>query len=81
MRCPICKAEVPDAPNAPGEDDPRRRYFPFCSDRCKLIDLGRWLSGRYQIPVRDDEDDDERSDGVGEAPPPTTSPPPTTRGR
>jgi endogenous inhibitor of DNA gyrase (YacG/DUF329 family) len=25
--------------------------FPFCSERCKLIDLGRWADGRYQIPV------------------------------
>jgi endogenous inhibitor of DNA gyrase (YacG/DUF329 family) len=24
--------------------------FPFCSDRCKLIDLGRWLDSRYVVP-------------------------------
>jgi endogenous inhibitor of DNA gyrase (YacG/DUF329 family) len=24
--------------------------FPFCSDRCKLIDLGRWIDGQYVIP-------------------------------
>jgi endogenous inhibitor of DNA gyrase (YacG/DUF329 family) len=25
-------------------------HFPFCSDRCKLIDLGRWLGESYRIP-------------------------------
>jgi endogenous inhibitor of DNA gyrase (YacG/DUF329 family) len=32
--------------------------FPFCSDRCRLVDLGRWLDGKYQIPVVEDEDED-----------------------
>jgi endogenous inhibitor of DNA gyrase (YacG/DUF329 family) len=56
-RCPICKTEVT------GRDDPVRpnSFFPFCSDRCKLIDLGRWLDGKYQVPVREEqlEDDDQ----------------------
>ena len=41
-RCPICRRESP----------PRRvnRAFPFCSDRCKLVDLGRWLGEEYRIP-------------------------------
>ena len=46
MTCPICKREAPDPP----ADGPRGD-FPFCSARCKLIDLGRWLGGGYQIPV------------------------------
>lgn len=33
-----------------------RETFPFCSTRCKSIDLNRWLSGAYAIPVRDDEE-------------------------
>ena len=46
---------------------------PFCSDRCRLIDLGRWLDESHALPVRatdTDEDDDEspphaiRSDDV-----------------
>jgi hypothetical protein len=41
IRCPICKAEV-----APGAAD-----FPFCSERCRLIDLGNWASGKYVIPT------------------------------
>jgi endogenous inhibitor of DNA gyrase (YacG/DUF329 family) len=44
-RCPICgKASV-------------REIYPFCSTRCKDIDLNRWLSGSYAIPVRDNEED------------------------
>lgn len=54
MRCPICKQPVadPPAPDAPAT-------YPFCCERCKLIDLGRWLDGKYQIPVADVEEDDE----------------------
>ncbi len=50
MRCPICKKSV-EEPKEAGARSP----FPFCSERCKLIDLGRWLEGKYQIPVEDDE--------------------------
>jgi len=54
MFCPICKRPVEK--HVEGR---RRSYFPFCSERCKLIDLGRWLGGKYQIPVG--------RDGVGAA--------------
>jgi endogenous inhibitor of DNA gyrase (YacG/DUF329 family) len=47
MNCPICKKSVPE------DDAHRPPTFPFCSERCKLIDLGRWLDGKYQIPVAD----------------------------
>jgi len=53
MNCPICKTAVPDKPPESGKS-----YFPFCSERCKLIDLGRWLGGRYQIPVEPDDEDE-----------------------
>ena len=48
LRCPICKKPVKSA-----EAD-----FPFCSERCRLIDLGKWASGGYVIssPVADVED-------------------------
>jgi endogenous inhibitor of DNA gyrase (YacG/DUF329 family) len=39
MKCPICHKEV--APNNP--------EFPFCSERCRLVDLGNWASGKYVI--------------------------------
>ncbi len=43
--CPTCR-EVVLATN---------EYFPFCSDRCRLIDLGKWASGDYKIssPIQD----------------------------
>ncbi|MDB5329882.1 MAG: hypothetical protein JWP03_1033 [Phycisphaerales bacterium] len=56
MRCPICKnpVEEPKDPKQPST-------YPFCSERCKLIDLGRWLDGKYQIPVEaPEEPDDEK---------------------
>ncbi|MEP9396865.1 DNA gyrase inhibitor YacG [Mesorhizobium sp. KR2-14] len=36
-----------------------RESYPFCSERCKSVDLNRWFSGSYAIPVRDDEEDSE----------------------
>ncbi|MER8385805.1 DNA gyrase inhibitor YacG [Mesorhizobium sp. M0751] len=36
-----------------------RETYPFCSKRCKDIDLNRWLKGVYVIPGRDDEDDND----------------------
>jgi len=42
-RCPICrKAAAARAANP---------SFPFCSPRCKLVDLGRWLGEGYRIPA------------------------------
>jgi len=40
--CPTCKQ-----PAAPRAENPR---FPFCCERCRLIDLGRWLGEEYRIP-------------------------------
>ena len=39
MRCPICKKEV-----AEGTPD-----FPFCSERCRTIDLGNWAMEKYKV--------------------------------
>jgi uncharacterized protein len=35
------------------------RWRPFCSERCKLIDLGAWASEAYRVPVRESSDTDE----------------------
>jgi hypothetical protein len=59
MECPICKKPVDE----PRGDQPRG-YFPFCSERCKLVDLGRWLGERYQIPVEISPEDSEKDGGV-----------------
>jgi uncharacterized protein len=48
LKCPICKkpVKIKDA------------EFPFCSPRCRLLDLGNWASGAYVIssPVQDTGD-------------------------
>jgi endogenous inhibitor of DNA gyrase (YacG/DUF329 family) len=51
VRCPICDAAA----------KPRRENasFPFCSTRCKTIDLGKWLNEEYRIPVAAVSDDEE----------------------
>ena len=51
LRCSICRKPVP-----PREEN---ASFPFCSERCKLLDLGKWLEGDYRIPVKPDESEDE----------------------
>ena len=38
-RCPICKKAIAK----------RTRSFPFCSERCKLVDAGNWMEGVYRI--------------------------------
>ena len=37
---------------------PANRYRPFCSERCKQIDLGAWASEEHKIPVSPDAEDD-----------------------
>lgn len=47
------------------EDNP---YHPFCSERCKLIDLGNWAAEKYRIPDRragDDEVEKEKEESSG----------------
>jgi uncharacterized protein len=47
LRCPTCRTLVLRT----------NENFPFCSDRCRLIDLGKWASGGYVIstPINDPE--------------------------
>ena len=49
FKCPICKLPVEEP-----QQQSSKMLFPFCSERCKLIDLGRWLDGKYQIPAQAD---------------------------
>jgi hypothetical protein len=61
LKCPICRTrfELADSP-AP----------PFCSDRCRKIDLGRWLGESYSVPVEPNEDELERDEADGPRPSP-----------
>lgn len=37
--------------------DPQNPWRPFCSERCKLLDLGAWFDGRHAIPAEPDAAD------------------------
>jgi hypothetical protein len=50
-KCPACKKVI-----VYSEANP---YRPFCSERCKLLDLGAWFDGAYSIAA--EEDDSENS--------------------
>ncbi len=43
FECPICRKKL----TVPRNDD--APFRPFCSHRCKMVDLGRWLDGTYTI--------------------------------
>jgi endogenous inhibitor of DNA gyrase (YacG/DUF329 family) len=53
MSCPICRRLVAARAENPA--------YPFCSERCRLVDLGRWLGEEYRVPA---------DDAVGSTPPP-----------
>ena len=55
LRCPVCHRAVQVFMDGLSK---RSRFFPFCSERCKLIDLGAWLDADYRIPSRPDEEPD-----------------------
>jgi len=45
VKCPECGKAT--------EYSPENEYRPFCSKRCKLIDLGEWIEGRYAINLEE----------------------------
>jgi endogenous inhibitor of DNA gyrase (YacG/DUF329 family) len=47
-RCPQCRREISWEDNL---------WKPFCSERCKMIDLGRWASEEYRVPLTETPDD------------------------
>ena len=54
MSCPIC-AKVS-----------AKEFSPFCSERCKMVDLGKWLIGSYTVPVVEMDDVELPEEGDGE---------------
>jgi uncharacterized protein len=48
VACPSCGKTV--------EWTPAAVWRPFCSERCKLIDLGAWASDQYRVPVVGDDE-------------------------
>lgn len=57
VKCPTCRAPVT------WEGNP---YRPFCSERCRLIDLGAWVEGEYRIPGEDSVKDSKKDDADDE---------------
>jgi len=47
-KCPICKRDT----------EPLIKEFPFCSERCRMVDLGNWATEKYVIstPLRPDDE-------------------------
>ncbi len=58
MQCPICKQTVS------WEGNPFR---PFCSERCKLIDLDNWIEERYRVPAATDAADESVAPDPGKS--------------
>ncbi|MBI3901534.1 MAG: DNA gyrase inhibitor YacG [Nitrosomonadales bacterium] len=58
VTCPQCGKEVVWSSES--------RYRPFCSERCKLIDLGAWANEGYRIPEREPQAD-QSDDPSGQA--------------
>jgi endogenous inhibitor of DNA gyrase (YacG/DUF329 family) len=55
-RCPIC--------DRPAALRPHNRAFPFCSSRCRLVDLGKWLNEDYRVPVAATSNDEDQDDDL-----------------
>jgi len=51
--CPVCGKPAGD------------RHAPFCSDRCRLVDLGRWLNEDYALPGETGAPPDHDPDDIG----------------
>jgi hypothetical protein len=65
FQCPVCQSNV----SSSQKDNSFPPFFPFCSQRCRLVDLGLWFDGQYRIPVnpqQPDEDDPQPSDEQNE---------------
>jgi endogenous inhibitor of DNA gyrase (YacG/DUF329 family) len=62
VKCPACDKPALFAPSNP--------WRPFCSERCKTMDLGAWAAEQYRVPVKPGEGDDggdppDARDGAG----------------
>ncbi|MFT7617536.1 MAG: endogenous inhibitor of DNA gyrase (YacG/DUF329 family) [Planctomycetota bacterium] len=56
--CPICKTALPLIDATVAAALQAHPFFPFCSKRCKLVDLGHWFDGNYRFtrPVEDESE-------------------------
>jgi hypothetical protein len=54
VSCPRCSAQAPYSPDNP--------WRPFCSERCRVIDLGAWASEAYRVPLPPEQPPDAEPD-------------------
>jgi endogenous inhibitor of DNA gyrase (YacG/DUF329 family) len=50
LKCPVCQRDF---------DSDKSDALPFCSERCRQIDLGRWLDEKYGLPYESPEQPDK----------------------
>jgi endogenous inhibitor of DNA gyrase (YacG/DUF329 family) len=55
VSCPRCGTQVPWTTDS--------EYRPFCSERCKLIDLGAWATEKYRVPEAGEKNDEDAAPG------------------
>lgn len=54
VTCPRCGKQAAFSPT--------NKWRPFCSERCRLIDLGKWAAEDYRVPVEDKPDDEPKEE-------------------
>ena len=59
-RCPTCDMQV--------EVKMSNKSLPFCSERCRLIDLGRWLNEEHALPCEAADENEESTEGATSTP-------------
>lgn len=64
VRCPICGKRFESTESTNSAESANTANMPFCSERCRRIDLGRWLGEAYSVPVERD-DENELDDDAG----------------
>ncbi len=63
VSCPICQRQME------GQGPEEWPQFPFCSQRCRLVDLGRWLKEDYRLPAAEGYDETSPDEGDTNYPP------------
>ena len=60
-RCPVCRKVMDETTQ---QNSRENGFYPFCCNRCRMLDLGKWFDGDYRIPVeiRPEEAEDIREE-------------------
>jgi len=64
-RCPVCRKTVKTSVQGKSGEE---RFSPFCSRRCKLVDLGAWLDAEYKIVSKFQSEESTEPFDAGEPP-------------